>query len=353
MTDMRPDDRDRDDLRSLLHDAVADVEPADRLGEVRRRTRRRTPSRRWLPILAGAGAVAATVVAAGVVAGALSHDDTPTDDTPVASSSAPTGEPSTAAAGIYFVGRTATGPRLFREFQTIGATTDASQKVLLSLQRLTTDAGPHDPDYETLWPAGSFSSVEVTDDRVVVDLGSPLALAVGPDGPAFGRFGVQQAVYTAEAALTGTRPDTTLPLAFEYGGAPAPTVLGVEVGELVQRDRGYDVTAPVNISNPGEYLPVDGGVLSADGTMATNVPFVDWRLERDGTKVLEGSAQPVDITGADAHATLGAPGWRTGDIDVSGLPPGDYDFVVTTELEGQTSDAPPVQFSDTRSITIG
>ena len=352
MTDLRPDDRDPADrdLRALLHDAVADIEPADRLGEVRRRTRGRAPSRRWLPLLVGAGAVAATVVTAGVVIGAL-DDDSPTDDAPVAAgSTSPTSEPSTAAAGIYFVGDTASGPRLYREFQTVGATSDPAQKVLLSLQRLT--SGPHDPDYTTLWPPRSFASVDVTDDRVVVDLGSPDALAAVAGGPAVGRYGVQQAVYTAEAALKGTRPDTTLPVTFEYDGAPAPTVLGVKVGRLVQRDRGYDVTAPVNISDPGEHLPVDG-VLSANGTLATNVSFVDWRLERDGTTVLKGRAQPVDITGADARATLGAPGWKTGDIDVSALPPGDYVFVVTTEVEGQTSDAPPAQFSDTRSITIG
>jgi hypothetical protein len=344
MTDMRPDDRD-DELRSLLHDAVADVAPADRLGEVRRRTRRRAP-RRWAPLLVGAGAVAATVVTAGVVVSALNDDPASDDDTPVAGASTSPSVPPTAAAGIYFVSDSPTGPRLYREFQSVGATSDPQQRVLMSLQRLTVDAGPHDPDYRTLWPARSFQAIEVADDRIVIDLGNPDALEVGADGTALGRYGVQQAVYTAEAALR-----ETLPVSFEYDGAPARTVLGVKVGVTVPRDRGYDITAPVNISDPGEHLPIDGGVLSANGTMATNVPFVDWRLESAGTTVLEGRAQPVDITGADARATLGAPGWRTGDIDVSALPPGDYVFVVSTELPGQTSDE-TAEFSDTRTITI-
>lgn len=342
MTDMQPDDRD--ELRSLLHDAVAGVEPADRLGEIRRRTRRRTP-RRWAPLLVGAGAVAATVVTAGFVVSALNSNGTD-DDTPVADSSTSPGVPPTAAAGIYFVSDSPTGPRLYREFQSVGAAADPQQKVLLSLQRLTADAGPKDPDYRTLWPARSFADVEVDDDRIVIDLANPAALAVGAEGTALGRYGVQQAVYTAEAALR-----EALPVSFHYDGEPARTVLGVKVGALVERDRGYDVTAPVNISDPGEHLAVDSGVLSANGTMATNVPFVAWRLERGGTTLRQGRAIPTDITGADASATLGAPGWRTGDIDLSGLPAGDYVFRVTTELQGQTSDE-TVRFSDTRTITV-
>ncbi|MEZ0578961.1 GerMN domain-containing protein [Nocardioides sp. MH1] len=347
MNDMTPGD---DELRGLFHDAVADVEPADRLGEVRRRTSgRRAPSRRWVPLLAGAGAVAATVVTAAVVVSTV-DDDAPDHDTPVASSSPSTDStepPATAAAGIYYVAETPTGPRLYREFQAVGSTSDPAQKVLIALQRLTTDSGPRDPDYRTLWPARSFSSVQVADDRVVVDLGTDDALVAGPGGPAEGRYGVQQAVYTAEAALS-----QTLPVAFVRDGRPAPTVLGVKVGDLVDRDRSFDLTAPVNITDPGERLAVDGDTLQANGTISADVAGpVRWTLAHDGDVVVHGQAQPLDITGADARATLGAPGWETEPIDISGLAPGTYVFTATVTGTGQTSDA-PAQFSDTRTITV-
>ncbi|KAA1417761.1 hypothetical protein F0U44_15840 [Nocardioides humilatus] len=346
MSDLSPDRRD-DELRALLHDAVSDVEPADRLGEVRRRTRTRpTRSRRWAPLLVGAGAVAATVVTAGIVVNTLGDEQSP-EDTPVASSG-PGDGPTTAAAGIYYLGSTTAGPRLYREFQAVGRTSDPSEKVLNALQRLTVDTGPRDPDYDTLWPKGSFAGVEVTDDRVVVALGTPAALT-STETTALGRYGVQQAVYTAEAAL-----GATLPVAFVWDGAPARTVLGVKVAALVDRDRNHDIAAPVNITDPSEHLAVTG-VLEANGTMADDVARVSWILYSnapDEVVVRQGRATPIDITGPDARATLGAPGWETGVIDLAGLEPGTYTFVVSVSEVGQTSDDYPDVFEDTRTITV-
>lgn len=333
---------DDERLRALLHDAVSDVEPRDGLGEVRRRTRaRRTPSRRWAPLLVGAGAVAATVVAATVVVNGLDSDPD-RDEPPVTSPSESTSDPNTAAAGLYFVSESASGPRLFREFQAVTPTDDPEQKVLIALQRLT--LAPRDPDYFTLWPGDSFDAVRVEDDRVVVELGTAEAL----EGTASdGRFGVQQAVYTAEAAL-GDR----LPLSFELDGEPARRVLGLDVGTLVPRDTGFALTAPVNITDPSERLLVEGGVLSANGTMSTNARRVEWTLSSlDGDVLRRGRAVPAEIEGSDARATLHAPGWETGEIDVGDLSPGEYLFEVTALDIGQTSDAPR-EFSDTRTVSV-
>ena len=342
MSDMHDDER----LRALLHDAVSEVEPRDGLAEVRRRTRARrtSTSRRWLPALVGAGAVAATVVAATFVVNGLGDDDP--DDTTVASSSSPTAsdDPITRAAGIYFIGKTPTGPRLFREFQAVGATADPEEKALLALQRLTLDAGPNDRDYSTAWPDDSFSAVTLEDDRIVVELGSEVAL-LPPDTPV-GLLGVQQAVYTAEAAL-----GEALPVAFEWEGAPATEVLGFQVGAQVKRDTSFPLLAPVNISDPSENLAIEDGTFVANGTMASYVRDVEWSLLKDGAGVLEGGTTPIDITGPDARATLGAPGWETEEIDVSDLAPGDYVFQVSVIDTGQTSDQPE-EFSDTRTISI-
>jgi len=337
-----------DGLRAAFHDAVSDVEPHDRLAEVRRRTRARrtTKSRRWAPVLVGAGAVAATVVAATFVVGGLGGDD-PDDQPPVAGG--PTSEtstvPTTSAAGLYFVADTTTGPRLFREFQAVTPTSDPGEKVLLALQRLAVDLGPRDPDYRTLWPSASFSAVEVEDDRIVVELGAESALDPS-DPPGSAYLGVQQVVYTAEAAL-GDR----LPVAFERDGEPAREVLGLGVGALVERDTSFGITAPVNITDPSEGLLVEDGTLSANGTMSTNVRRVAWTLSLDGEVVDQGEATHIDIEGPDARATLGAPGWETGEIDLSGLAPGQYVFQVTGLDVGQTSDTPS-EFSDTRTITV-
>jgi len=349
MTDNRSDDMGDDErLRALFHDAVAEVEPGDGLAAVRRRTRprRTTRARRWAPVVLGAGAVAATVVAATVVVNGFGDDDRGDQQPPVASGgSSGTSTPTTRAAGIYFVSDTATGPRLFREFQAVTPTEDPEQKVLTALQRLTVDTGPQDPDYDTLWPAGSFSAVRLDGDRIVVELGAEAALEqTGEPGAA--PLGVQQAVYTAEAALGDSRP-----VAFEWGGEPARQVLGLRVGAKVERDTSFPVTAPVNISDPSEALLVEGDTFTANGTMATYVRDVDWALLHDGEVVREGRAVPVDITGPDARATLGAPGWETEAIDVAGLAPGSYVFVVTVTDVGQTSDQ-TADFSDTRTITV-
>lgn len=337
-----------DQLRALLHDAADGVEPHDRLADLRRRTRARRTSdaRRWAPLLIGGGAVAATVVAATFVVGGLTDDDGEPGDTPVAGTSTSTGVPPTAAAGLYFLADTPTGPRLYREFQAVTPTSDPEQKILHALQRLTSDTGPRDPDYRTLWPSDAFSAVRVEDDRIVVELGTTAALEP-QEAAATGLLGVQQAVYTAEAAL-----GDTLPVSFELDGEAVRRVLGARVGALVARDRSFTVTAPVNITDPSESLDVEGDTFAANGTMSTNTRRVSWELLSPTDEVVvAGRAVPIDITGADARATLGAPGWETGPIDVSGLAPGEYVFVVRALDVGQTSDSPR-EFSDTRTITV-
>ena len=99
------------DLSTLLHDAVADVEPADRLAEIREAVAP-TP-RRWGWYAAGGGFLA---VAAAVTAIALiSQGTTPTtNDDP-----GPLAPPETRAVAVYYVGDTPQGPRLYREFHSL------------------------------------------------------------------------------------------------------------------------------------------------------------------------------------------------------------------------------------------
>ncbi len=321
-----------DDLRAALHDAVSDVHPADRLGEIRRRTRADAGAgRRWWPVVLGVGVATAAVVAGAVVVGQVVGES---DDEPDVA--APTVE--TRARALYYLGDTPTGARLYREFRALPVAPSIIDDVAAALDALTTDAG--DPDYRTLWPEGSFGTVDITDDRIVVEISDdvldrpdeiPLPDAI---------LGVQQAVYTAEAAI-----GEALPVAFEHDGAPATTVLGVTVDDLVERDRQYDVTAPVNISDPSES-DVVGESFTARGSVSDQARGgVAWELLRDETVVAQGRASL-----ADDPEMLGVPAWETGPIDVSVLAPGEYVFVVRVEEPG-SSDYDLV-FSDTRTITI-
>lgn len=339
-------DQHEERLRAVIREAVDDVQPRDRLSDLRRRTGapgsdRTTLSRRWAPVILGAGAVAATVAVATYVVGGLGEDSAPPPDI---AGSPPADRAATAAAGIYFVADTPTGPRLFREFQAVTPSADPEERVLVALERLTEGIGPRDPDYRTLWPAESFESVRVEVDRVVVELAT--AATRQPGGDDVGVLGVQQAVYTAEAAL-----GETLPVTFAVDGTVTRRVLGTTVPALVQRDRSAGVTAPVNITDPTEGLAVDADSFVANGTMSSSVAEVSWSLRASGRVLLRGRATPIDVTGSDARATLGAPGWETQPIDVAGLPAGTYELVASVTDVGQTSDR-PVEFVDTRSITV-
>lgn len=346
-SDASDDGTDADDaLRRLLGDAVADVRPTDRLGEIRRRTRRRTRgSRRWLPVVAGAGVATAAVVGGVVAIGQLGNDETP----PGPAASPSLDRELVNASAAYYVGDTPTGPRLFREFHTLSVRTGPGA-IEQALGQVDPSGGPDDPDYRTLWPAGSFAGAAVEDDRITVELAEGAATE-RPAGVSEREawLGIQQVVYTADAAIR-----RSLPVAFELDGAPAAEVLGVEVEELVERDRQYDVLSPVNISDPAEGRVVTGDWLYAGGTTTEAPREVYWQVEEivpadEATGPQIGSATFGGRARAGAEGSDG-PGWRAR-ISLRGLPPGEYLLTVAVASTGQASDS-PASFSDTRTFVI-
>src|SRR4051812_9906119 len=94
------------DIRELLEDAVADVEPHRGIDDITSRTGR--PRRSWIWGTAGAVVATAAVIAAFSVAGlpGLTGNGGGQDPAPA------TG---TAVLPVYYVGTTGLGPRLFRE----------------------------------------------------------------------------------------------------------------------------------------------------------------------------------------------------------------------------------------------
>lgn len=293
---MSPSD---DDLRRLLGDAVADVEPHDRLGEIRRRTTHVPRRSRHRPVVAlGAGLATAAVVGGVAVLGGLGL---PGEDAPVAS------RPAEAVVGTYFTGTTPAGPRLYREFQVVDAG-PATDRALAALRRLEVDAGPDDPDYTTAWPDGAFEAVTRDDRGIEVRLG----VDATPDGLA-----VQQAVHTVQGVL-----QTTDPVTFAGPGGP--------VRAAVARDNA--VVAPVNISDPVEGLEV-GDALAVRGRVAPRGPGrVAWELRDAAGETIQAGTTPVtDLA------------WST-TLDLTGLAAGTY-VIAAFGADGATA-------TDTRTVTV-
>jgi hypothetical protein len=297
-----------DELRELLTDAVSDVEPVYRLSEIQARVHR--PARRGWYAVGGAILAAAAVVTAVSLS---ENDGVGRDNAPPASNSGH-------AVGLYFVGDTPDGPRLFREFQQL----PQNGGPLAALEAITTAEGPDDPDYRTTWPAGSFEGVTVEDERIDVELGVA-AIELRTRGPLV----VQQVVYTLQAA-TGQE----LPIQFTEGGETLD-------GTLHERAPQNRVLALVNISDPVEGLHVEDSFI-ARGRANAYEGTVPWEIRDDDAIVKEGFA-----TAAGSIDRLYE--WETERIDVSDLPSGQYIFIAYRETDPEGDGQ---LYYDTRWITV-
>ena len=318
-----------DDLTTLLHDAVEDVEPTDRLHAIRQQTRaHRTP--RWLAMGGAVLAIAAVVVGIAI---AVRPGSDPGPGPAQQPSATDTGQEPVIA--IYYVGDTPAGPRLFREFQasSFGARLENAGQVV--------ESRPDDPDYRSLWPDLALGLAHQSGDVVQVPVMQPELFdrPAGMSG-AEAELAVQAVAYTVTANVPGAAAVQFMTRA----GRPADRVLGVPLDGPVHRAPQLDVLALVNISDPAEGREVDGH-FSAHGVASSFEGTVPWELrDADGTVVEEGSAP-----GAFDPEALTE--WETGDIDVSGLAPGTYEFAaMTDDPSGGAEGAGPT--SDTRSLTI-
>jgi hypothetical protein len=296
------------DLGDLLHEAVDEIEPADRIAAIRERTAN-APNRTARPWFYAAGGVvlatAATVAAFAVIGSSPSADH----HDPTAS---PTG---TQVVPAYFTGRDALADRLFREFDTVPAG-DPLQAALDRIQRPADD-----PDYGTTWPAGSLDTATVEDGVIEVELGD-----VDVDASAIAG---QQLVYTLQAAV-GER----LPVQRLRDGEPvgAPMTAGPQTQVLNQ----------VMVNDPTEGLAVHDRFTArgAANSFEANVP---WELRDDRGEVVK-----------EGHATAAGYGthlypWEA-HVDVRGLPFGYYTFVATTDDPSNGEGGGPD--SDTRTIIV-
>jgi hypothetical protein len=322
-----------DDLSTLMRQAVEEVEPAPRRRELwdgvavaaRRRTRHRV-----------VGGLAAAVVIVGTGGFVAAQQSSGPERDPVGPSHAIDRGESRAVYGVYYVGSTPQGPRLYREFRA-GATGEKQLADALALLEST----PTDPDYETYWEDRELLGAQVQGDVIEVEVDPALTRRPANMSERERELALQQVIYTVQGVVGG---DSRLPVQFVYNGNPVAEVFGLPTSEPLANAPEIDVLALASISDPTErQVVVDS--FSARGVASSFEGNVPWELRApDDTVVRNGTAQSY---GWEGHLYP----WATGGIDVSDLPAGEYTFVVRTDdPSGGAEGAGPTE--DTRTVVI-
>lgn len=319
-----------DDLGTLMREAVEGVEPSPRpraLWEgVAVASRRRTRNR-----VVGGLAAAAVVLGGGLVATQRSSD---TEPRPAGPPRAVDRGETREVYGIYYVGSTPQGPRLYREFRP-GQSSEEELGDGLALLETT----PSDPDYRTYWSDGQLLGARVRDDVIEVEV-DPSRTAPGGVPLAQRELALQQLIYTVQGVVGG---DRRLPVQLVNDGNPVAEVLGLPTSEPLSNAQELDVLALASISDPSERRVVEDS-FSARGVASSFEGNVPWELQSpDGAVVRQGTAQSYGWQDRLYP-------WATGSIDVSDLPPGEYTFVVRTDDPSGGEGPGPTE--DTRTLII-
>jgi Immunoglobulin-like domain of bacterial spore germination/Sporulation and spore germination len=315
MNDFPRYDENERQIRTLLDDAVVNVEPGEGLDSIRSRTAA-TPLRARRPLMWGASAAvlatAATVVAVTALSGGFGT--TPSARTGFAGTptvtvtvQAPNAVP------VYYVGQTSHGQRLFREFHESNGHPALVQAVTEAV-----DVGASDPDYQTGWPKGTTLGARFTGSGngglITVDLqprdGTSLHNRPAGMSRTAASLALQQLVYTAEAA-TGT----SAPVQFLLGGHHTDKILGQPASKPVTRASADAVLAQVWIIDPSEGSRVKTG-FTVTGLAAAFEANVQWELKQGHTVVNSG------FTTAKQCCTMAPYSFRVT------APPGAYTLVV-------------------------
>ncbi len=323
---MTHDDR----LRHLLSDAVSDIDPADRIEELRasvRSSSRVVPAAQPRSWYAAAGIVA-TAAVIGVVAFVThlasdrSTDLGPASDggtvLPSATATAldtalplPKGGPGPADTSIYYLGAGPDGTVLYRE---LGTPAPGSSRLDDAITGLMTD--PSDPDYRTPWRERWLT--RATDDGrlITVEVGRAPRTRPPAMTPRDATEAVQQVVYTLQAAAQEREK-----VRFVHHGRPLASLLGVPVDRPVGARQATRVLSLMSISSPAQGARVPRGVLAVDGVNNAYRADVVVRLVRHGITYVE---RPAAATGTYDPSRMFP--WRVS-LSTEALPPGRYTLV--------------------------
>lgn len=244
----------------------------------------------------------------------------PSDSSPGQLPVAPTGtagsvEPT--ALPVYYVGDTAVGFRLYREFHRVPTADPASDAVREMLAR---DSGI-DPDYLSYWPVGTQlrGPVRHAGGLITVDLTAQARTA--QFGAELAKMTVQQLVYTVQGALRSTDPVRIL-----VEGERVDELWGhVSTGNPIYRADPYAIRALVQINEPAHGAQVRRS-FTVTGEAAAFEANVLWEVLRDGTVVRSGyttAAEGQRFSAFSFPLTLEAGEYLVRVVEDSGASPGE------------------------------
>ena len=339
-----------DQLRRLLTDAVSDIEPEDRIEELRATVRpaarvvRHFHARPWY---AAAGIVAAVICLVAFITSVAGTDSagpgfahggsSGSSQIVATDTAAPTPTPSADGGRsypVYYIGRNRKHePVLFREFHRGGSSRPAGALAVEGLE-----STPLDPDYSSPWRSGALRSAKEDPKAgvIVVTLGySSLQHRPADMGAAYARAAVQQVVYTVQAALK-----SRFPVQFVLHATPARDVLGVPATKPIAPGKVVDTLSLVSISGPNQGDAVSGDKLRVTGVNSGFEGTVVVHLERNGqqfaTAPTTGGGYPDKLTP-----------WAV-TLDLLHVAPGTYTLVAENDDPAGRHDPD----KDTRVITV-
>ena len=253
----------------------------------------------------------------------------PSDSTTLTPSASPT-PADQVTVPVYFVGETPQGPRLFREFRQVEA-----DNPLEEAAALMTAGDALDPDYGTLYPGGQFARVTFSEGAgaYVVEVADD-GWNTRADGMSRreAKLATQQLVYTLQGVGQSREP------VLVQLGAEAVPLFGVDTSAGLTNAPQLDVLGFVNVSAPEEGTTVSG-VITASGVASSFEATVPWEIRQDGEVVERG------FSNAEGWIDKLYP-WET-KVDLSGLEPGEYEFVALTDDPSGGEGAGPTEDSKT------
>jgi len=349
-----------EDLNRLLLDATSGIEPRSGIEAIRSRiTPKESPmaiTRTWILGTIGAAAATAAVITGVVV---ISNNDSDpaadSDRDPAAPSVTATDEPSSAEPSetsgtstppvteetlpVYWVGETARGLGLYREWTRV---TTADPLVGALTQAL--DEAPLDPDYRSGWPdvAGLATASYDGTELITIDLtGDIHALPADMSGRQ-AQVALEQLIYTAQAVVGEGRK----PVQFLLDGSHSDQVLGQPTSEPLASGPLFDTLSLVNLDAPAEGDVIAGDTLEVSGVANSFEANVVVKLQRyEGTFIAFQEGVTADGWTAEKLFPF------NGSFDISDLEPGQYVLSASTDdpsggAEGYGAD------TDSKLITI-
>ncbi len=344
-------------LRVALAQEARDMEPHDRLDDIRTQVNAggssgRAP--RWLAPAGAAAAVALIAIAAWIgfrpganppiVAATSGATTAPSQTSATTSTSSATSSTSTSAAPagptqavpVYFVSPYGSGKfGLVREFlgASLPADADPPSKATAALNKAL-DAQPYvsSDGYVQPWPSGTTASkVEVTSAQIAVVLSGSGLPGLTPEQQ---RISVQQVVWTATAAVGNNLP---VQISVTGGGK----IFDTQPEGVYKRPPSaewYTDLAPVWIDSPSrdQVLPASAPVV-VTGQACTFEANVVWELRQGSAVIKQGNTT----------ASSGCPTQGSWTVDLGTLPAGGYSFKAfeRSPKDGSVSAQKVVSFS--------